>query len=46
MKVGCQLAFSDFTTPSYIAEAGAVVEAVRNSLFTSLQRQAQLLLMI
>tara|TARA_R110002072_G_scaffold1780_9_gene14779 strand:+ start:67114 stop:67974 length:861 start_codon:yes stop_codon:yes gene_type:complete len=28
MKAGCQMAFSDFTAPSYIAEAGALVEEV------------------
>lgn len=28
MKVGCQMAFSDFTAPSYIGEAGAVVEDI------------------
>lgn len=28
MKIGCQMAFNDFTAPAYIAEAGAVVEEV------------------
>ena len=28
MKVGCQMAFSDFTPPAYITEAGAIVEEI------------------